>query len=69
MQALALRAGAETRLLLANVSREPHPVRVEGLKGVARRARLGEASEDECGLEIELAPQEIVRLDLRDDGV
>ncbi len=67
VQTLALRAGAETRLFLANVSREPHPVRVEGLEGVARRARLGEASGDECALELELAPQEIVRLDVRHD--
>ena len=56
-----------TRLFLANVSCEPHPVRVEGLAGVARRSSLGEAEAGECGLELELAPHAIVRLDVRHD--
>ncbi len=67
VQALALREGETTRLLLANVTCEPHPVRVEGLAGVARRSPLGEAGADECGLELELLPYAIVRLDVRPD--
>ena len=66
VQALALRSGARTRLFLANVTTETHPVRVEGLAGPARRARLGETGPgEESGLEVELGPHEIVRLDLQ----
>ena len=65
VQALALRSGPHARLFLANVTAEPHPVRVEGLAGTARRAALGQASPgEEVGAEVELAPHEIVRLDL-----
>jgi hypothetical protein len=64
VQALALREGARTRLFLANVGDEAHPVRVEGLAGPARCAALGDpgAGED-SGFELELLPQAIVRLD------
>ncbi len=65
VQVLALRAGPLTRLFLANVTAEDHPVRVEGLVGEARRASLGDASAgEECGFEIELPPQAIVRIDV-----
>jgi hypothetical protein len=67
VQALALREGAVTRLFLANVGCEPHPVRVEGLVGVAHSCLLGEAEAAECGLELVLAPYAIVRLDVRSD--
>jgi hypothetical protein len=54
-----------TRLFLANVTGETHPVRVLGLAGEARRSALGDAPAGEaCGFEIELAPREIVRLDV-----
>jgi hypothetical protein len=65
VQALALRSGGHSRLFLANVTAEPHPVHVEGLSGPARRAALGQASPgEEVGAEVELAPHEIARLDL-----
>jgi hypothetical protein len=65
VQVLALRSGAHARLFLANVTAEPHPVRVEGLGGKARRTALGQASPgEEVGAEVELAPHEIARLDL-----
>jgi len=65
VQVLALRSGPHARLFLANVTGEAHPVRVEGLGGTARRAPLGQASPgEEVGAEVELAPHEIVRLDL-----
>jgi len=52
-------------LFLANVTGEPHPVRVEGLAGIARSCALGEADGGECGLEPELAPHAIMRMDVR----
>jgi hypothetical protein len=65
VQVLALRSGTNGRLFLANVTGEPHPVRVEGLGGKARRAALGQTSPgEEVGAEGELAPHEIARLDL-----
>jgi hypothetical protein len=65
VQVLALRSGTHARLFLANVTAEPHPVRIEGLSGQARRAALGQASPgEEVGAEVELAPHEIARLDL-----
>jgi hypothetical protein len=65
VRALALRCDTRTRLFLANVTADPHPVRVEGLSGMARRATLGQASPgEEVGAEIELAPHEIARLDV-----
>jgi hypothetical protein len=65
VQVLALRSGAKARLFLANVTAEPHPVRVEGLAGKARRAALGQTSTgEEIGAEVELAPHEITRLDV-----
>jgi hypothetical protein len=66
VQVLALRSGAHARLFLANVTAEPHPVRVEGVAGRARRAALGQASPGEdVGVEVELAPHEIARLDVQ----
>jgi D-apionolactonase len=65
VRALALRSGTHARLFLANVTAEPHPVRVEGLAGRACRASLGQASPgEEVEGEVELAPHEIARLDL-----
>jgi D-apionolactonase len=65
VRALALRSGTHVRLFLANVTADPHPVHVEGLGGKARRAALGEASPgEEAGTEVDLAPHEVVRLDL-----
>jgi hypothetical protein len=65
VQVLALRSGARLRLFLANVTGEPHPVRVEGLGEKARRAALGQTTPgEEVGDELELAPHEIARLDL-----
>jgi len=70
VQALGLRSNAgHTRVFLANVTGEAHPVRVEGLSGRVRRARLGQAQPgEESGLELELGPREIARLDVEADG-
>jgi D-apionolactonase len=70
VQATALRSVEGVRVFLANVTADPHPVRVEGLAGRVRRAALGEASGADAGLEVELAPHEVARLDvsLADDG-
>jgi hypothetical protein len=69
VQALALRSAGEVRLFLANVTTEPHPVRIEGLCGRARRAALGDASPGaDSGFEIELAPHEVARLDVETVG-
>jgi len=69
VQALALRSNAgHTRVFLANVTGEAHPVRVEGLSGRVRRASLGQAPGEESGLELELGPREIVRLDVDPPG-
>jgi hypothetical protein len=65
VQALALRTKeGRTRLFLANVTGEAHPVRVEGLAGAVRRASLGVRDGEESGAELELGPNEIVRLDV-----
>ncbi len=59
----------KVRLFLANVTAEPHPVRVEGLSGRVRRAALGDAPPGgESELELELAPHEVVRLDVETAG-
>jgi len=64
VQTLALRSGVRVRLFLANVTAETHPVRVEGLSGRVVRSALGQATPGEdSGLELELRPHEIVRLD------
>ena len=64
VQSLALRSGGELRIFLANVTTETHPVRVEGLSGRVLRSALGQAAQGEgSGLEFELRPHEIVRLD------
>ena len=65
VQAIGLRSGRLTRLFLANIGDEPHPVRVEGLAGAARRAPLGAAEPgEECGLELDLEPRAVARLDV-----
>jgi hypothetical protein len=64
IQALALQSGGRVRLFLANVTGEAHPVRVEGLSGKAKRAVLAQPEGDESGLELELKPREVVRLDV-----
>jgi hypothetical protein len=65
VQVLALRAGnGRVRLFLANVTPEPHPVRVEGLARRVRRAKLGQPDGEECGSELQLAPHEVIRLDV-----
>jgi hypothetical protein len=64
VQALGLRSNGRARLFLANVTSDPHPVRVAGLAGPARRARLGDTGPGaETGPEVELGPHEIARLD------
>jgi hypothetical protein len=63
VQALALRSGERTRLFLANVTGEPHPVRLSGLAGVPRLSSLGAPDGGECETDLELAPHAIVRLD------
>ena len=64
-QVLALRApGGRTSVFLANVTPEAHPVRVEGLAGRVRRAKLGQPEGEECGNELQLAPHEVARLDV-----
>jgi hypothetical protein len=65
VRTLALRCGTRTRLFLANVTAEAHPVRLEGLPSGLRRATLGQAEPgEEVGAEVELAPHEIARLDV-----
>ena len=65
VQALALRSGGHTRVFLANVTAEPHPVRLEGLDGTLARAPLGGAAvAQEGGADLELAPHEVTRVDL-----
>jgi hypothetical protein len=65
VQALALRSDGRMRLLLANVTGDAHPVRIEGLSGRVSRAPLGDPSSGtEAGLELDLAPHEVVRLDI-----
>ena len=65
VRALALRAGARTRLFLLSVSDEPHPIRVEGLTGSVRCAPLGSTGAgEECGSEVELAPRAVLRVDV-----
>jgi hypothetical protein len=63
--AVTLRSGVATRVFLANVTPDSHPVRVEGLGGRARRAALGsDGAGVETGLELELGPHEVTRLDV-----
>jgi hypothetical protein len=64
IQALALRGGGRLRLFLANVTRDTHPVRVEGVTGKATRAALGQKDGAASELELELGPHEIARLDV-----
>jgi hypothetical protein len=69
VRAVVLRSNGRLRVFLANVTGETHPVRVDGLPGRARRAALGDPSPGAAsGLEIELAPHEIARLDLEASG-
>jgi hypothetical protein len=65
VQTLALRSAGRLCIFLANVTAEAHPVRVEGLSGRVLRSALGQAPQGEdSGLEVELRPHEIVRLDV-----
>ena len=65
VQVLALRAPGLARLFLANVTAEPHPVRVDGLPGRLVRAPLGAPGPGEAVEgEIELAPHEVARIDV-----
>jgi len=65
VRVLAVGSRGSVRIFLANVTTEPHPVRVEGLGGRVHRAALGDASPGgESGFEIELAPHGIARLDV-----
>jgi hypothetical protein len=66
--ALALRSGPSTRVFLANVSGETHPVRVEGLVGRARASALGSSEGEQRGFELELAPHTTLRLDVEQSG-
>jgi D-apionolactonase len=70
VRAVALRSAEGVRVFLANLTAESHPVRVEGVAGPVRRASLGGASPADGGLEIDLAPHELARLDAGpgDDG-
>jgi hypothetical protein len=64
VQVLALRSGARMRVFLANVTAEPHPVRLDGLPGGFVRAPLGGATAaGEVGELLELAAHEVARLD------
>lgn len=64
VQALALRAPGLVRLFLANVTAEPHPVRVDGLPGRLVRAPLGAPGPGEAVEgEVELLPHEVARID------
>jgi hypothetical protein len=63
--AIALRSAASTRVFLANLTPDAHPVRVEGLAGPAWRAALGtEGGGAATDLEFELGPLEVTRLDV-----
>ncbi len=65
VQAAALRSAAKVSVFLVNVQSDAHPVRVEGLSGRVTRAGLGEPGPGaEAGFEVELAPHEVVRLDV-----
>jgi len=64
VQVLALRAPGLVRLFLANVTAEPHPVRVDGLPGRLVRAPLGAPGPGEAVEgEVELLPHEVARID------
>jgi hypothetical protein len=65
VRASALRSAARLRVFLANVTADPHPVRIEGLSGRVRRSVLGGSGPGaEAGFELELAPHEVARLDV-----
>jgi hypothetical protein len=68
VQVLALRSPGHARVFLANVTADPHPVRIDGLAGRLVRAPLGgTAPGDEVEGEIALAPHEVARLDVSPD--
>jgi hypothetical protein len=56
------------RVFLANVTAEPHPVRLEGISGPLFRSALGASSVEATGPELELAPQEVARVDVLPAG-
>ncbi len=65
VQVLALRTPGHARLFLANVTADAHPVRIDGLGGQLVRAPLGSEAGEEIEGEVELAPHEIARIDVR----
>jgi hypothetical protein len=65
VQVLALRSPGHARLFLANVTADAHPVRIDGLGGPLVRAPLGSEAGEEIEGEVELAPHEIARIDVR----
>ena len=68
VQVLALRSPGHARVFLANVTADPHPVRIDGLAGRLVRAPLGGAAPgEEIEGEIELAPHEVARIDVSPD--
>jgi hypothetical protein len=70
VQALALRSAGHTRLFLANVTAEAHPVRLEGLDGRLARSPLGSAAGGAgAETELDLAPHEVTRIDAPPAGV
>jgi hypothetical protein len=66
--ACALRSGVKLSLFLANVTTEPHPVRIDGAGASATAAGLGERVGQPCEFPLELFPHEVLRLDLEAPG-
>jgi D-apionolactonase len=64
VRALALRRGEITRVFLANLTADPHPVRLEGLSGTRRRVAAGRPGPGVAVEgDVDLAPHEIVRVE------
>ena len=65
VRVLALRSPGRVRVLVGNMTPEPHPVRIDGLAGRLLRTPLGGAEPgEEAGPELALAPHEIARIDV-----
>jgi hypothetical protein len=65
VRAFALGKGGAARVFLANVTADAHPVRLDGLPGVARRSALGGVGAGEpVEGEVELRPHEIALIDV-----